>query len=47
MAVVLEKVEIEPLVDMVISAHSLPARAKMMHTEVELSALPAWLNPCC
>jgi two-component system sensor histidine kinase GlrK len=45
-AVVLENVEIEPLVDMVISAHSLPARAKMMHTEVELNA-PAWLNPCC
>ncbi|WP_313773963.1 two component system sensor histidine kinase QseE/GlrK, partial [Enterobacter huaxiensis] len=30
-AVELENVEIEPLVDMVISAHSLPARAKMMH----------------
>jgi two-component system sensor histidine kinase GlrK len=40
--VVLEKVEIEPLVDMVISAHSLPARAKMMHTGVELNA-PACL----
>lgn len=41
-AVVLEEVEIAPLVDMVISAHSLPARAKMMHTGVELSA-PACL----
>ena len=39
---VLEEVEIAPLVDMVISAHSLPARAKMMHTGVELSA-PACL----
>ncbi len=37
-AVVLESVEIEPLVDMVISAHSLPARAKMMHTRVDLNA---------
>ena len=34
---VLENVDIAPLVDMVISAHSLPARAKMMHTGVELS----------
>lgn len=34
----MESVEIEPLVDMVVSAHSLPARAKMMHTAVELSA---------
>lgn len=41
-AVVLESVEIEPLVDMVISAHSLPARAKMMHTQVDLNA-PACL----
>lgn len=32
----LEPVDIEPLVDMVISAHSLPARAKMMHTDVKL-----------
>ena len=44
--VVLEEVEIEPLVDMVISAHSLPARAKMMHTGVELNALTCRLNPC-
>ena len=34
---VLENVEIAPIVDMVISAHSLPARAKMMHTQVDLS----------
>jgi two-component system sensor histidine kinase GlrK len=32
----LERVEIAPLVDMVLSAHSLPARAKIMHTELEL-----------
>ena len=32
----LEQVEIEPLVDMVIAAHSLPARAKMMHTDLAL-----------
>ncbi|CBG89242.1 two-component system sensor kinase [Citrobacter rodentium ICC168] len=37
-AVELESVEIAPLVDMVVSAHSLPARAKMMHTEVALTA---------
>ena len=40
-AVVLESVEIEPLVDMVISAHSLPARAKMMHTRGSQCAIPA------
>ncbi len=31
----LEAVDIAPLVDMVVSAHSLPARAKMMHTDVD------------
>ncbi|MXG35839.1 two-component sensor histidine kinase, partial [Escherichia coli] len=36
-AVVLETVEIAPIVDMVSSAHSLPARAKMMHTQVDFS----------
>lgn len=35
-AVELETVEIAPLTEMVISAHSLPARAKMMHTDVVL-----------
>ena len=45
-AVVLENVEIEPLVDMVISAHSLPARAKMMHTGVTLNEPTCWLNRC-
>lgn len=34
----LEAVDIAPLVDMVVSAHSLPARAKMMHTDVDLEA---------
>ena len=34
----LEQVEIAPLVDMVIAAHSLPARAKMMHTDIALEA---------
>lgn len=34
----LESVEIAPLVEMVISAHSLPARAKMMHTDVALDS---------
>lgn len=38
----LERVELAPLVDMVLSAHSLPARAKMMHTELAL-ATPACL----
>ena len=44
-AVVLESVEIEPLVDMVISAHSLPARAKMMHTQVDLNAPSCLAEP--
>ena len=37
-AIEMESVEIEPLVDMVVSAHSLPARAKMMHTDIALAA---------
>ncbi|XTZ39416.1 two component system sensor histidine kinase QseE/GlrK [Salmonella enterica] len=44
-AVELEKVEIAPLVEMVISAHSLPARAKMMHTEVALDAVTCQAEP--
>lgn len=44
-AVVLESVEIEPLVDMVISAHSLPARAKMMHTQVDLNVPSCLAEP--
>ncbi|QOV67718.1 MULTISPECIES: two component system sensor histidine kinase QseE/GlrK [Enterobacteriaceae] len=44
-AVELEDVEIEPLVDMVLTAHSLPARAKMMHTEVVLDAASCWSEP--
>ena len=34
----LENVELAPLVETVVSAHSLPARAKMMHTDVDLKA---------
>ena len=39
----LESVEIAPLVESVVSAHSLPARAKMIHTDVALAvnACPA------
>lgn len=44
-AVELEKVEIEPLVDMVLSAHSLPARAKMMHTELDLQEAVCFAEP--
>ncbi|VFS63899.1 Sensor histidine kinase GlrK [Kluyvera cryocrescens] len=41
-AIRMEPVTLSPLVDMVVSAHSLPARAKMMHTQVDLQA-PACL----
>ena len=44
-AVVLESVEIEPLVDLVLSAHSLPASAKMMHTQVDLNAPSCLAEP--
>lgn len=44
-AVALENVEIEPLVEMVLSAHSLPARAKLMHTDVELSVPVCFAEP--
>ncbi len=44
-AVELEQVEIEPLLEMVISAHSLPARAKMMHTGVTLDATTCIAEP--
>ncbi len=44
-AVELETVEIEPLVEMVLSAHSLPARAKIMHTEVSLPAKTCLAEP--
>jgi len=44
-AVELEQVELEPLIDMVISAHSLPARAKMMHTEIALDAASCLAEP--
>ncbi|MFK3661626.1 two component system sensor histidine kinase QseE/GlrK [Scandinavium sp. NPDC088450] len=41
----MEKTELAPLVEMVVSAHSLPARAKMMHTSVELEARYCWAEP--
>ncbi len=41
----LEKVELAPLLDRIISAHSLPARAKMMHTERELSPVACLAEP--
>ncbi|MGP3592097.1 two component system sensor histidine kinase QseE/GlrK [Vagococcus sp. WN89Y] len=44
-AVELEEVEIAPLVEAVITAHSLPARAKMMHTDVALDAPTCQAEP--
>ncbi|WP_431225356.1 sensor histidine kinase [Serratia sp. L9] len=40
-----ENVELEELVDMVVAAHSLPARAKMIRTEVKLEAEICWAEP--
>lgn len=40
-----EKVVLAPLVDSVIAAHSLPARAKQMHTEIELAPLACLAEP--
>ncbi|MEQ4451082.1 two component system sensor histidine kinase QseE/GlrK [Kosakonia sp. YIM B13605] len=44
-SVELETVELAPLVEMVISAHSLPARAKMMHTDVTLDVATCKAEP--
>ncbi|MEN4870150.1 two component system sensor histidine kinase QseE/GlrK [Kosakonia cowanii] len=44
-SVELETVELAPLVEMVLSAHSLPARAKMMHTEIALDATTCQAEP--
>jgi len=41
----LENVALEPLIQMVMSAHSLPARAKMMHTELALEAAACQAEP--
>lgn len=41
----MEKVELVPLLDIVVSAHSLPARAKMMHTRVELDVRECLAEP--
>ncbi|SPX16799.1 sensor-like histidine kinase YfhK [Escherichia coli] len=45
-AVELENVELAPLVETVVSAHSLPARAKMMHTRrrSQSNSLPGGAN---
>lgn len=43
----LESVDIAPLVESVVSAHSLPARAKMIHTDVALAVNTCWQNRCC
>ncbi|WP_114193384.1 sensor histidine kinase [Edaphovirga cremea] len=40
-----ERVELDDLVDMVVSAHSLPARAKLIRTEVDLQADTCWAEP--
>ncbi|MRS14640.1 two component system sensor histidine kinase QseE/GlrK [Enterobacteriaceae bacterium RIT691] len=44
-SVEMERTELMPLVEMVISSHSLPARAKMMHTSVALEAEYCWAEP--
>ncbi|MBJ3815696.1 HAMP domain-containing histidine kinase [Shimwellia pseudoproteus] len=44
-AVQLEPVVLAPLTDQVIAAHSLPARAKMMHTQCELAPEPCLAEP--
>ena len=44
-AVELENVELAPLVETLVSAHSLPARAKMMHTDVDLKATACLAEP--
>ena len=41
----LKNVEIAPLVDGVVSAHSLPARSKMIHTDVALAASSCLAEP--
>jgi len=41
----MEKVELVPLLDIVVSAHSLPARAKMMHTRIELDVRECQAEP--
>ncbi|MFC0225028.1 sensor histidine kinase [Serratia aquatilis] len=40
-----ENVDLEELIDMVVSAHSLPARAKLIRTEVKLEAAICWAEP--
>ena len=44
-AIRMEPVVLAPLVDMVIAAHSLPARAKMMHTQVDLQTPSCLAEP--
>lgn len=40
-----EQVDLEELVAAVVAAHSLPARAKMIHTEWQLGAVTCWAEP--
>lgn len=44
-AVTLDSVDVGPIAEMVIAAHSLPARAKMMHTELNLSPKACLAEP--
>ena len=44
-AIHMEPVTLAPLVEMVVSAHSLPARAKMMRTQVDLQAPSCLAEP--
>ena len=44
-AIHMEPVTLAPLVEMVVSAHSLPARAKMMRTQVDLQAPTCLAEP--
>lgn len=41
----LEKVELAPLIATVVAAHRLPARAKKMRTEIELTTVPCLAEP--
>lgn len=40
-----ENVELREMVDLVVAAHSLPARAKMISTEIALEAEICWAEP--
>lgn len=38
----MEPVEIDEVVDIVVASHSLPARAKAMHTDIQLDSVSCW-----